>query len=163
MFCRTSSQDGGIGRYTLPPHTTKRTTTNLKTQNNHNCQKIELYGSLTTKEFREQDRPCKPGFQGRELKPQHLTENTCGGWGGSRRNSQPHRWVHWRDPQGPGTYTSPPTWESAPEGPNLLVGSGESDWKLAESRASAIVPSRIPSPHTVSQCSDVSCPTLVNT
>ena len=47
-------QDGGIGRYTLPPCTTKRrTTTNLKTKNNHNCQKIELYGNLTTKELKK--------------------------------------------------------------------------------------------------------------
>ena len=31
LFSRTSSQDGGIGRYTLLRHTTKRsTTTNLK-------------------------------------------------------------------------------------------------------------------------------------
>ena len=30
----TSGQDGGVGRYTLPPHTTKRrTTTNLKNKN----------------------------------------------------------------------------------------------------------------------------------
>ena len=27
--------------------------------------------------------------------------------------------------RGPRTYTKPPTWESEPEGPNLLVGSGE--------------------------------------
>ena len=39
--------DGGIGRYALLPHTTKRRTTNLKTKNNQNCQKIELYGSPT--------------------------------------------------------------------------------------------------------------------
>ena len=48
-----SSQGGGVGRYTLPPCTTKRsTTTNLKTKNNQNCQKI-LYGSLTTKELKK--------------------------------------------------------------------------------------------------------------
>ena len=29
-----------------------------------------------------------------------LTEKTCGGWS-SKRNSQRHRRVHWRDPQGP--------------------------------------------------------------
>ena len=73
-----------------------------------------------------------------------LTEKTCGGWG-SRRNSQPHRRVHWRDPQGPKMYTNPPTQESAPEGPNLFVGSGGSAWKLAErwaeSWASGIGPS----------------------
>ena len=36
---RTSSQDGGIGRHTVPPRTTKRKTTNLKTKTNQNCQK----------------------------------------------------------------------------------------------------------------------------
>ena len=51
---KTSSQDGGIGRHTVPPHTTKRrTTTNLKTKNNQNCQKIKVYGSLTTKEIKK--------------------------------------------------------------------------------------------------------------
>ena len=34
---RTSGQDGGVGRYTLPPSTTKtRTTTNLKAKNKQN-------------------------------------------------------------------------------------------------------------------------------
>ena len=38
----------------MPPRTTKRrATTNLKTKNNHNCQKIELYGSPTTKELKK--------------------------------------------------------------------------------------------------------------
>ena len=50
----TSGEDGDIGRYTLPPHTTKRrTTTNLKTKTNQNCQKIKLYGSQTTKELKK--------------------------------------------------------------------------------------------------------------
>ena len=41
-------------RYTVPLCTTKRrTTTNLKTKNNQNCQKIELYGSPTTKELKK--------------------------------------------------------------------------------------------------------------
>ena len=49
-----SGQDGGIDRYTLPPHITKRrTTTNLKTKNNQKCQKIKLYGSLTIKELKK--------------------------------------------------------------------------------------------------------------
>ena len=93
-------------------------TTNLKTKNNQNCQKIEQYGSLTTQELRKkhssrlvggaenaspgkenwgwrgcswwtgwsphlrvdkpggttvkQERPCNPGFQCREIKPQNL-------------------------------------------------------------------------------------------
>ena len=43
-------QDGGIGKQTLPPSTTKRmTTTNLKTKKNYqNCQKTELYGNPST-------------------------------------------------------------------------------------------------------------------
>ena len=50
----TSSQDGGVGRHTAPPRTTKRrTTTNLKTKNNQNCQKIELHGSPTIKELKK--------------------------------------------------------------------------------------------------------------
>ena len=37
----TSSQDGGIGRYTVLPCTTKRrATTNLKTKNNQYCREI---------------------------------------------------------------------------------------------------------------------------
>ena len=43
----------------------------------------------------------------------------------SYRNSDPHRRVCWRDPQGPRMYTSPPTQESTTGGPNLLVGGGE--------------------------------------
>ena len=68
-----------------------------------------------------------------------LTEKTCGGWG-SRRNSQPHRRVHWRDPQGPRMYTSPHSWESAPEGSNLLVGSRGSDLKPVRAEQVALFP-----------------------
>ena len=75
----------------------------------------------------EPDRPCNAGFQYRGNKASKpLTEKTCEGCS-SRINCQPQRRVGWRDPQGPRTYTDPPTWESAPEGPNLLVGSGGSD------------------------------------
>ena len=49
----TSGKDGGIGKYTFPPRTTKRATTNVKTKNNQNCQKIELYGNLTIKELKK--------------------------------------------------------------------------------------------------------------
>ena len=33
--------------------TKRRTTTNLKTKNNQNCQKVELYGSPTLKELKK--------------------------------------------------------------------------------------------------------------
>ena len=156
----------------MPPHITKRRTiTNLKTKNNQNCQKIELYGSPTTKELKKKHssrlvggtemggqgkndgqqgsswrtrvgkaaagrqgsswwtwqqtlQPRVPAQGNKASKP--LTENICGGCG-SGRNSQSHRRILWRDPQGPRGYTNPPTWESAPEGPNLLVGNGGSD------------------------------------
>ena len=42
----SSGQDGGIGRNLSLPSTTKRKiTTNLKTINNHRCQKIKLHGT----------------------------------------------------------------------------------------------------------------------
>ena len=69
----------------------------------------------------ERSRLCNPGLQLGEIKP--LIENPFGGSGGSRRNSQPHRRVHWRDPQGPRACTSPPTCKSEPEGPSVIVGS----------------------------------------
>ena len=37
----------------LPRTTKTKTTTILKTKNNQNCQKIELYGSPTTKELKK--------------------------------------------------------------------------------------------------------------
>ena len=73
---------------------------------------------------RQTRQPRVPVWGNKASKP--LTENTCGGCGG-RRDSQPHRRVPWRDPQGPGIYTNPPTQESAPEGPDLPMGSGGSD------------------------------------
>ena len=86
----TSGQDGGIDRYTLPSFTTKRKiTTNLKTSNNQNCQKIKLYGGgLTTKELKKKHsfRPvggAEMGNQGREDVWQ----------GGSWRTRQARQWL----------------------------------------------------------------------
>ena len=68
----TSGQDGVIGRHTLPPCTTKtRTTTNLRTKTNQNCQKIKLYRSLTSKELQKKHSPklvrgAEMSSQGRE-------------------------------------------------------------------------------------------------
>ena len=46
----------------MPPRTIKRkVTTNLKTKNNQNCQKIELYGSLSTKELKKKHLPRHVG------------------------------------------------------------------------------------------------------
>ena len=55
ILIQTSGQDGAVGRYTLFPHTTKRRTTNLKTKDNQNCQKIELHGSPITKELKKKN------------------------------------------------------------------------------------------------------------
>ena len=50
----TSGQDGGVGRYaSLPRRSKRRTAINLKTKSNQNCQKIELYEGLTTKELKK--------------------------------------------------------------------------------------------------------------
>ena len=43
------------------PTTKRRTTTNLKTKNNKNCQKIKLYGSPTTKELKKKLSPRQVG------------------------------------------------------------------------------------------------------
>ena len=49
--CGTSGQDGSVGKHSSPPCTTTAKIT-TKLQNNYqNCQKIKLYGSLTTKEL----------------------------------------------------------------------------------------------------------------
>ena len=79
---------------------------------------------------RQTTQPRVPERGNEASKP--LAVKTYGG-SGSRRNSQPHRRVCWRDPQGPRMNTIPPTWESAPEGPNLLVVAGE----VTESRPRA--------------------------
>ena len=51
---RNSGQDRGVGRYTLPPHTTKRkTTTNLKTKNNQNCHKNQTVWKSNNQEVKE--------------------------------------------------------------------------------------------------------------
>ena len=53
MIHSPSSQDRGIGTYTVPPRTTRRrTTTNLKIKN-QNSQKIKLYGRPTAKELQK--------------------------------------------------------------------------------------------------------------
>ena len=51
----TSGQDGGIGRYALLPHTTKRrTTTNLKTKNKKNLQKNQTVWKYNKKGVQEE-------------------------------------------------------------------------------------------------------------
>ena len=66
-----------------------------------------------------------------------LTKKICGGWGGSGRNSQPHRRGLWKDPPGPRMYTNPPTQESTPEAPNCLWVGEEvtKNWQRAEQAA----------------------------
>ena len=77
----TFGQDGGIGTYTLHPCTAKRrTTTNLKAKSNQNCQKIKLYGSMTTK----------------ELKKKHSSRSVGGVEMGSRGNEDAWQGGGWR-------------------------------------------------------------------
>ena len=62
----------------MTPHTTKRRTiTNLKTKNNQNFQKIELYGSPTTKELKKKHSSRSVG--GVEMgSPVERTPGRCG-------------------------------------------------------------------------------------
>ena len=78
---RTSSQGGGVGRYTLSPCTTKRRTF-LTTKNNQNCQKIKLYDSPMTKKLKKKHSfrlvgGTKMGSQGGED-----SQQGCGWWTG---------------------------------------------------------------------------------
>ena len=89
----TSSQDGGIGRYASLPCTTKRrTATNLKTKSNWNCQKIELYGSLTTKELKKKHSSILVG--GAEMGTLGREDPRQGGrpsrWGSGWQTGQSH-------------------------------------------------------------------------
>ena len=108
----TFGQDGGVGRYTLPPRTTKRRTTNLITKNNQSCQKIKLYGSPTTKKLKKKQssRPVGGAETGswvestrikgaaqrrtQRLKRQLVDQN---GRGSSWRNGWSHicMWINW--------------------------------------------------------------------
>ena len=110
----SSSQDGGIGRNPSLPHTTKRRiTTNLKSINNHKCQKIKLHGTLTTKELKKQSsRPTRPvrqvegenPLQGSRLcrwawlNRKLRLRDDCGLWRGLPQweNSQSHISVRWK-------------------------------------------------------------------
>ena len=106
---------------------------------------------------RQVEQPRVPAQKKKASKP--LAVKICGGCS-SGRNSQPHRRVHWRDQQDPRSYTNPPTWESATEGPNLLVGSEVTkNWRELNKQHCSL--SDHP-PHTVLQHRDMSCPTLVN-
>ena len=165
----------------------RRTTKNLKTKNNQNCQKIKLYGCLTTKELKKKpssrlvgrvetgswvERTCGKAVAGRLGSPtfasgktgrnnwgarqtvqlrvpacgnkasKPLAVKTCGGCG-SGRNSQPHRRVHWRDPQGPRTYTNSSTQESASEGPICLCVAEEVTESLQRAEQVELFPLRL--------------------
>ena len=122
----------------------------------HSCAD-KLGGTLET------DRRHNPGFQHRKPKPQkHLVVKICGGCG-IGRNSQPHGRVHWRQPQGPRMYTNTPTQESAPEGPNLLVGSRGSNLKGGQepSKWHCSLSDRQP-PQYSARITEVGCSALVN-
>ena len=119
-----SGQDGGVGEYTVPPRATKRrTTTNLKTKTNQNCQKIELYGSPTTKELKKHSsRPVggvKTGSRGREDSQQG------GGWWSRRSHIRVQ--INWEEQLGsetdcatqgssPGKLNSQKLWLKTPVG-----------------------------------------------
>ena len=96
-----SGQDGSIGRYTLPPHTTKRrTTTNLNTKNNQHWQKTELYVSPTTNKLKKKHSfilvgGAETGSQGGE-DPQQ-------GSGWWTRQYHMCEWISWEEQLGSNT------------------------------------------------------------
>ena len=55
-----------VNKVQFKKSTKRRTTTNLKNKNNHNCQKIKLYGSPTTKELKKKHSLVETGSWGRE-------------------------------------------------------------------------------------------------
>ena len=65
------------------PNTTKRRTTNLKTKNNQNCQKIELYGSLTTKKLKKKHSSRLVGGQRRAAEAERMHRKAVAGKPGS--------------------------------------------------------------------------------
>ena len=102
LIARISGQNGGTGRYASLPCTTKRrTTTNLKTKNNQNCQKIKFYGSLTTKELKKKHMSIPVG--GAEMGRKDLWQGgnwrtrQGGGWQTGR--SHFHVWVNQEEQQ----------------------------------------------------------------
>ena len=90
-----SSQDGGIGRYTVPPRTTKISTTNLKTKTNQKCQKIELYGTKELNQGVKEETFIQTGRRGRDRQPgrEYLWQ------GGSWRTGWPHicEQINWEE------------------------------------------------------------------
>ena len=126
------------------------------TEGSHICMWINQrnnWGAWQTKQ------PRVPVQGNKASKP--LTVKTCGGYSSGRTSQTPRR-VCWRDPQGPRRYTNPPTLESAPEEPNLLLDIRGSDWKPVGSWASGIISSWTLPPHTEPLRIHVDCPALVN-
>ena len=62
----------------MPTRTTKRRTTDLKTKNNQNCQKIELDGSPTTKELKK--KPSSKLAGGAEMGSQGGEDSQSSSW-----------------------------------------------------------------------------------
>ena len=75
----------------MPPRTTKRrTTTNLKTKNNQNCQKIKLHGSLTTKELKKKYSFRQAGGADTGSWVERTHGNMAAGQGNSWKSGQSH-------------------------------------------------------------------------
>ena len=91
----------------MPPHTTKRKiTTNLKTKNNQNCQKIKLYRSPTTNELKKKH---SSGLVGRtEMSSRSRVDTQQGGSFQTRwvrpwlvDQVVPHSmWINWKEQLG---------------------------------------------------------------
>ena len=113
ILYQTSGQDGGRGRHTVPPRNQKDNNKFKNKKINQNCQKIELYGSLTTKELEKKHLSRLVG----EAEMGSWVEKTCsnaaaGELGWARWwlgvGAVPHRvQINWKGKQGTRQTTQP--------------------------------------------------------
>ena len=135
-----------------------------------------MYGSPTTKELKNKHSARPIGGQRQAAKWRGLTARRqlvdLVRWQLQTGQSYISVQINWEEQlgsntdcstQGPRTYTSPPTREAAPEGPNLIVGSGGSDLKSFREWSKCHCFFSAPPPPTALQSSNQHYPTLLKT
>ena len=155
LIYKNSGQYEGIGRNASLPHTTKRRiTTNLKTTNKQNCQKIKLCGTLTTMELKKHSLRTIRGMEmgswteRTHSKAADRTGEAGSGWPENERLKT----------SGCGILWGLQRWEQLPVSQDSSLESG-----VRAERDDSIVSSLTPPSQTAPQCSKEGCPDLVNT
>ena len=92
-----SGQDGGVGEISFTSlHNQKKETTILKTKNNQNFQKLELYGSTTTKKVKKKHSSRLVGGTEKEAGLERtLSKAMAGSW--RTRWSHIHMHINWEE------------------------------------------------------------------